>query len=349
MQAFRTPRRSWNHDRPADRASAYAAARYRRGRSSLLSFAVTPAAHALTASVETTPPTITVAAVGDIHFSGSVASLVSAKGPRAPFRSTARILRAADVTVGNLETALSRRGRAVPGKTFTFRGTPRAVTGLKYAGFDFLGLANNHARDYGSLALKDTVRNLDRAGIAHAGAGRNRKAAFAPAIIERNGAKVAFLAFSQIGPSTFRATSSRSGTAYTMSRSHCRPSHPRGRQELGLRHRVVPLGHRARLLPDRQPGFLRKDGYSRRGGPRALSPPPCDPRCRVLQEGAHRLLAGQLRVLAGQRQGPRLDDLASHARSGRSHRSATAVPCYIAGGKPRVQKRRLGTGASSRS
>lgn len=179
--------------------------------------AVMPSSAAATET--STPPTITVAAVGDIMFSGSAGRLVSSRGPKAPFTSTKKILSGADVTVGNLETALSRRGAAVPGKTFTFRGTPRAAKGLKWAGFDFLSLANNHARDYGSTALKDTVRTLDSAGIAHAGAGKNRKAAWKPAIIERNGATIAFLAFSQIGPSNFSATSSRAGTAYTMNRS----------------------------------------------------------------------------------------------------------------------------------
>lgn len=184
-----------------------------------LGLALASPAYAAEAGVAaSSPPTITVAAVGDIHFSGSVARLVSAKGPKAPFSSTRKILKAADVTVGNLETSLSKRGRPVPGKTFTFRGTPRAVKGLTYAGFDFLSLANNHARDYGSVALKDTIRYLDKAGIGHAGAGKSKKAAWKPAIIERNGAKIAFLGFSQIGPSSFRATSSRSGTAYTMNR-----------------------------------------------------------------------------------------------------------------------------------
>lgn len=165
------------------------------------------------------PPTITVAAVGDIMFSGSPGRLLKSKGSKAPFTATRKILKAADVTVGNLETPLSRRGVPVAGKTFTFRGSPKAATGLSWAGFDLIGLANNHARDYGSKALKDTVKTLDKKKIAHAGAGKNKKAAWEPAIIERNGATIAYLAFSQISPANFRATSSRSGTAYTMSRS----------------------------------------------------------------------------------------------------------------------------------
>lgn len=187
--------------------------------SALLLAGMPAGALATTPSDPTAPPPVTVAAVGDMMFSSAPGRLVSAHGPKAPFRSTAKILRGADVAVGNLETALSRRGAPVPGKTFTFRGTPKAAQGMAWAGFDFVSLANNHARDYGSTALKDTIKTLDKAKIAHAGAGKNRKAAWKPAIIERNGAKIAFLGFSQIGPSNFAATSSRRGTAYTMNRA----------------------------------------------------------------------------------------------------------------------------------
>jgi len=186
---------------------------------SLAAVAAPTAAYAAPASK---PPTITVVAVGDIMFSSAPGRLVKSRGPKAPFTSTRKILSGADVTVGNLETSLSKRGAPIRGKAFTFRGSPRAAKGLQWAGFDLLSLANNHARDYGSLALKDTLRTLDGAKIAHAGAGKNRKAAWQPAIIKRNGATIAFLAFSQITPTNFSATSSRAGTAYTMNRSAVR-------------------------------------------------------------------------------------------------------------------------------
>jgi len=168
------------------------------------------------------PAPITVAAVGDMSFSSAPGRLVASSGPRAPFAYVAASLRDADVTVGNLEGALSSRGTAVPGKTFTFRGSPRVIEGLKWSGFDLLALGNNHARDYGAVALMDTVANLNRASIGHAGAGANRAAAWTPAIITRNGAKIAFLSFSQIGPSNFSATSAQPGTAFTLSASQVR-------------------------------------------------------------------------------------------------------------------------------
>ncbi len=300
--------------------------------------AVTPAvAHATTTPTETAPPTITVAAVGDIHFSGSVARLVSSQGPKAPFSSTAKILRGADVTVGNLETALSGRGSAVPGKTFTFRGTPRAVRGLKYAGFDFLDLANNHARDYGSLALKDTIRTLDKAGIAHAGAGKDRKAAFKPAIIERNGAKIAYLAFSQIGPSSFLATPSRSGTAYTMSSTTAQRAIKRAAKDADY---VIVSFHwgieRSYYPTSRQVSFGRM--AVRSGADLVLSHHP-----HVVQgveyykKGLIAYSLGNFVFSPGSSMGR--DSMILRVTLGpKGPTEVTAVPCYIANGRPKVVK-----------
>lgn len=161
------------------------------------------------------PPTITVTAVGDLLFDSAPKRLIQRDGGKAPFSKVASQLNRADVTVGNLECPLSKRGSPVPGKTFTFQGDPRAVAGLTWAGFDLLALGNNHMRDYGATALGDTFRYLKGARIPFAGAGVDRRAAWEPAIIERGGARIAFLSFSQITPVNFRATDSRSGTAYT--------------------------------------------------------------------------------------------------------------------------------------
>ncbi len=163
----------------------------------------------------TVVPAITVTAVGDLCFDSSVKRLVASRGPKAPFSSTKKVLAASDVTVGNLECALSRAGSPVPGKTFTFRGSPAAIRGLKWAGFDLLALGNNHARDYGSAALRGTITHLDRNRIAHAGAGATSKSAFKATYIKRDGATIAFLSYSQIGPASFKAGKHRSGTAYT--------------------------------------------------------------------------------------------------------------------------------------
>jgi poly-gamma-glutamate capsule biosynthesis protein CapA/YwtB (metallophosphatase superfamily) len=163
----------------------------------------------------TYPPTITVVAVGDLLFDLSPRKLIAAKGGRAPLEKVEALLNTADITIGNLEGPLSNRGTHVGGKTpdHIFAGDPRAVEGLTASGFDLLALANNHIMDHGGDALTDTLATLDGAGIGHAGAGMDKASAWAPAVIERNGKKVAYLSFSQIVPGGFTPTASRPGLA----------------------------------------------------------------------------------------------------------------------------------------
>ena len=65
------------------------------------------------------------------------------------------------------------------------------VEALKLAGYHAVGTANNV--NYGADAITSSLRELDRAGIAHAGSGMNRAAAHAPAIIERDGQRFGIL------------------------------------------------------------------------------------------------------------------------------------------------------------
>ncbi len=159
------------------------------------------------------PATITVAAVGDMIFDRRVKSLISERGGEAPLARVAKRLRKADITIGNLESPLSKRGTMDADKDVTFRGDPRAIEGLSAAGFDVVSIANNHMLDYGPKALSDTVRALDEAGIAHAGAGKNQKAAWKPGIVETGDDTTAYLAFTFVVPAGFVAQSDRAGIA----------------------------------------------------------------------------------------------------------------------------------------
>jgi len=117
------------------------------------------------------------------------------------------------MTTGNLETSVSTRGTAEV-KPYAFRGPPQALPPMsRLAGFDVLTLANNHADDYGSEALLDTLRYVRAAGIKPIGAGANELLARRPAIVEAGGLKVAFLGYSDINPAGFRATATTPGTA----------------------------------------------------------------------------------------------------------------------------------------
>jgi poly-gamma-glutamate synthesis protein (capsule biosynthesis protein) len=111
-----------------------------------------------------------------------------------PFALVADTLREADIAVANLECAVGDRGEPLA-KSYRFRAPPAAAASLALAGFDLVTLANNHAMDYGPLGLEDTLRLLEESSVAHVGAGMNPAEARAPAIIEKNGLRIAFLGY----------------------------------------------------------------------------------------------------------------------------------------------------------
>ena len=152
-----------------------------------------------TPASEETPPVVTVSVVGDIMLGRGVAEAARGSGdPALALRPTADRLAAADITVGNLENTLSRAGAPQQGGD-SFAADPAIVPGLRDAGFDVLGLANNHAGDFGDRALVQTVRRLRGGGIDTFGAGRNPRQAWQPAVVERHGTRVGFLGFNAIG------------------------------------------------------------------------------------------------------------------------------------------------------
>lgn len=146
------------------------------------------------------PPQVTLALVGDILMDSWVGTEIKNKGVDYPWLQVKDILSGADVTIGNLESAVGVSGSPIPGKTFTFRARPETLQGVANAGIDVVGLANNHVLDYGTKALGETLDNLDRYGIARTGAGRNVREAFTPVILERNGLKIGVLSFSRVVP-----------------------------------------------------------------------------------------------------------------------------------------------------
>jgi poly-gamma-glutamate capsule biosynthesis protein CapA/YwtB (metallophosphatase superfamily) len=169
---------------------------------------------AIAAPVRVTVRPLRLASVGDINLGDVPGQAIETNGPAWPWESAGRWLRRADISFGNLESAVSRRGTPFP-KQFNFRGTPAALAGLRrHTGIDVLNLANNHVGDYGPQATLDTVRGVERQGMKAVGAGRDLRRALAPQVIERMGLRVAFVGFSNIAPVEFAAADGRPGTAW---------------------------------------------------------------------------------------------------------------------------------------
>ncbi len=129
----------------------------------------------------------------------TVGDQVLEKGPQIVFTGVQSILDSADIRVGNLECALTERNTPEK-KSFPLKAPLQAVQALSLARFDLLSLANNHAMDYGYAGLVDTQAALSQSGIATVGAGSNASFAHAPVIIEKNGLRLAFLAYADVMP-----------------------------------------------------------------------------------------------------------------------------------------------------
>jgi poly-gamma-glutamate capsule biosynthesis protein CapA/YwtB (metallophosphatase superfamily) len=103
-------------------------------------------------------------------------------------------LKTADIAMVNLENPITTRGVKVT-KKYNFRMNPRFVRAITDGGITIVSIANNHIYDYGKEGLFDTISYLDSAGIRHVGAGRTRRKAHQPVVMNIRGKRVAFLAY----------------------------------------------------------------------------------------------------------------------------------------------------------
>ena len=157
------------------------------------------------------PEVTTLTAVGDVMLARRVGMRIRAADDWSyPLRPLAKRLASAEITVGNVESTLSRDGSATQG-TDSFGADRQVTQGLELAGFDLVSLANNHVGDYGQAALRQTLDRFAAADIPYVGAGRDSTEARRPVVIERDGVRIGFIATDSIGE-TPAATGRQAGT-----------------------------------------------------------------------------------------------------------------------------------------
>jgi poly-gamma-glutamate capsule biosynthesis protein CapA/YwtB (metallophosphatase superfamily) len=156
-----------------------------------------------------TDSTLSFVAVGDIMMGLNYPDdqpLLPPEEGALIFKDVKPILENATITVGNLEGVLLDFGGlpkscSNPKFCYTFRTPERYVKNLVDAGFDLLGVANNHSGDFGDTGRETTQKVLKEAGIGYAGF-ENSCESF---ILERDGVKYGFAAFS-VNRGTLRVT-----------------------------------------------------------------------------------------------------------------------------------------------
>lgn len=143
------------------------------------------------------PDPIVLAFVGDINAERSLGTRleVDPEGFVGPY---ADLLRDADLTVGNLEAAITGGGSPLD-KEFTFRAPPGILDALRAGGIDVLSAANNHGMDFGATGLEETLaakRALPDGSLI--GVGANEDEAYAPYIADVGGHRVGVIAATQV-------------------------------------------------------------------------------------------------------------------------------------------------------
>ena len=156
--------------------------------------------------------TVSLLVVGDMMLAGGPGRAMQ-QGID-PFAGFAKLFKASDIRIGNLECVVATKGSQEPDKPNTFRAHPRSMKYLrKY--FDAVGLANNHSGDFGPEAFSEMLGLLKKNGIAYYGAGHNLKEAHTPVVFERNGIRIAILGYDEFQPRSFEADHDRVGVAWS--------------------------------------------------------------------------------------------------------------------------------------
>ena len=156
-----------------------------------------PAASSLPAADATS---LVLAAGGDVNFGRECGQSILKDAAYDPFSGLGVAWRTADARFVNLESQLSdQRGvTQSPLHRLIFTGPPGGADVLARAEISLVSTANNHAWDYGKSALLETILNLERAGVAFAGTGRDVESAYRPVVLRKNGLSLALFAVTHV-------------------------------------------------------------------------------------------------------------------------------------------------------
>ncbi|HTQ78720.1 MAG TPA: CapA family protein [Thermoanaerobaculia bacterium] len=149
------------------------------------------------------PDRLTLAAVGDCILARRVSQI---KDP--DFLALVDLLHGVDCAWGNSEIVLADATRLYPapkGGDPHGLADPWAADELRALGFRLMGTANNHALDYGYEGLFESLANLDRVGIAHAGTGVDLAQAARPGSFDSRAGRISDVNCASTFPDYFAA------------------------------------------------------------------------------------------------------------------------------------------------
>jgi len=168
-------------------------------------------------------------------------NLMNVTDPQVPFTRVKDTLRQADVLFGNLECCFYEPASGASVEREGFYAPLASAQALVIGGYHAVGNANNV--NYGEEAIRSSLRQLDGIGIPYTGAGVNRKAARAPAIVTHAGLRFGFVQRTSVYWATgHEATDNGPGVAVLTGRTAYEPM-------LQTRRAGIPPANRPGLPP----------------------------------------------------------------------------------------------------
>ena len=190
----------------------------------------TPAAHHPRASAAAPAPRrsvqFVVEASGDLLIHSAIFERALALGGGrsydfAPFFEQIKpYIKGADLPLCHVETPMTP---APPTGYPTFNTPPALATAIAQTGWRACSTAATHTLDQGQTGVDDTIRALDHAGVQHTGSFSSAAAQAAPLIMTVKGARVAFLAYTELTngiPSPHPWSVNRASAAQILSDAH---------------------------------------------------------------------------------------------------------------------------------
>jgi len=149
---------------------------------------------------------VTMALIGD--------TFVQRPDPDSAFAPALPIFKDADIVFCNLETVVADAKYLSPYDVDRRPRTDEAIfPAYLRAGINVMNVANNPGMYHGLDCFLRSLDVLDAAGVVYGGGGRNLAAARKPALIERNGTKIAFVCRASVCAVNAAATPQRPGIA----------------------------------------------------------------------------------------------------------------------------------------
>ncbi|MAZ40834.1 hypothetical protein CL654_01850 [bacterium] len=175
--------------------------------------------------------TITLGFVGDIMLDRGVRSSVDKRGGDYSYLFQKIKFPKTDILFGNLEGPVAYGGEEI-GNLYSFRMHPMTLSVLKEAGFNVLSLANNHIGDWGPAAANESVNNIKDVGLSSVGWGKE-DLNDALTIIEKEGIRIGYLAFSDVGPAWLPSKKDEAGV-YLATQSNLETYIPLAKKEVDI-------------------------------------------------------------------------------------------------------------------